>query len=70
MNDSTLAFLRMRQAETAVGGAALRAFTDLAEKDLALTLTLAREHGVALPGTGLGQQLMARVYGIEDDKRR
>jgi 3-hydroxyisobutyrate dehydrogenase len=48
----------------------LRAFTTLAEKDLAVTLAFAREHGVALPGTALCQQLMARVYGLEDENRR
>ena len=48
----------------------LLGFTTLAEKDLAVTLAFAREHGVALPGTGLCQQLMARVYGLEDESRR
>lgn len=48
----------------------LRGFTTLAEKDLAVTLAFAREHGVALPGTGLCQQLMARVYGLDDENRR
>ena len=48
----------------------LRAFTTLAEKDLAVTLAFAREYGVALPGTALCQQLMARVYGLEDENRR
>jgi 3-hydroxyisobutyrate dehydrogenase len=48
----------------------LRAYTTLAEKDLAVTLAFAREHGVALPGTALCQQLMARVYGLEDENRR
>jgi 3-hydroxyisobutyrate dehydrogenase len=48
----------------------LRAYTTLAEKDLAVTLAFAREHGVALPGTGLCQQLMARVFGLEDENRR
>jgi 3-hydroxyisobutyrate dehydrogenase len=48
----------------------LRGFTTLAEKDLAVTLAFAREHGVALPGTALCQQLMARVYGLEDENRR
>jgi len=46
------------------------AFTDLAEKDLAVTLAFAREQGITLPGTALCQQLMARVYGIRDDRRR
>lgn len=48
----------------------LLGFTTLAEKDLAVTLAFAREHGVALPGTALCQQLMARVYGLEDENRR
>jgi 3-hydroxyisobutyrate dehydrogenase len=48
----------------------LRGFTTLAEKDLTLTLELAREVGLALPGTGLCQQLMGRVFGLADRKRR
>lgn len=48
----------------------LRGFTTLAEKDLAVTLAFAREHGVALPGTALCQQIMARVYGLDDENRR
>lgn len=48
----------------------LLGFTTLAEKDLAVTLAFAREHGVALPGTALCQQMMARVYGLDDGKRR
>ena len=50
--------------------AMLRNFVTLAEKDLAVTLAFARESGVALPGTGLVSQLMARVYGLEDSARR
>lgn len=46
--------------------ARMRSFATLAEKDLAVTLAFARESGVALPGTGLVSQLMARVYGLED----
>ena len=41
-----------------------------AEKDLACALDLAREAGVALPGAALVSQLMARIYLIEDPKRR
>lgn len=48
----------------------LRSYTTLAEKDLAVTLAFAREHGIALPGTGLCSQLMARVYGVNDENRR
>lgn len=48
----------------------LRGYTTLAEKDLAVTLAFAREHGLALPGTGLCAQVMARVYGLDDRNRR
>jgi 3-hydroxyisobutyrate dehydrogenase-like beta-hydroxyacid dehydrogenase len=50
--------------------AMLRGFVTLAEKDLAVTLAFARECGVTLPGTALASQLMARVYGLVDEKRR
>jgi 3-hydroxyisobutyrate dehydrogenase-like beta-hydroxyacid dehydrogenase len=48
----------------------LAGFVELAEKDLAATLALARECGVALPGSALASQIMARVYGLDDPKRR
>jgi 3-hydroxyisobutyrate dehydrogenase-like beta-hydroxyacid dehydrogenase len=48
----------------------LRGHVALAEKDLAWTLQLAREAGVTLPGTALASRIMARVYGLEDEKRR
>lgn len=48
----------------------LRGHVAVAEKDLAWTLQLARQAGVTLPGTALASQIMARVYGLEDDKRR
>ncbi len=48
----------------------LRGFVEIAEKDLAATLALARQCGIALPGTALASQLMARVYGLEDPRRR
>ena len=50
--------------------AMVRGFVEIAEKDLAATLTLARECGVALPGTATASQIMARVYGLEDRNRR
>ncbi|UCE86101.1 MAG: NAD(P)-dependent oxidoreductase [Deltaproteobacteria bacterium] len=75
MSDQMLAFLALhkapaetRKSESFQG--MLRNFTTLAEKDLAVTLAFARENGVTLPGTALCQQLMARVYGLEDEKRR
>lgn len=50
--------------------ALMRGFVEVAEKDLAATLTLARASGVALPGAGLASQIMARVYALEDGGRR
>lgn len=41
-----------------------------AEKDLDCALDLARQAGVALPGAALVSQLMARIYLIDDPKRR
>jgi 3-hydroxyisobutyrate dehydrogenase-like beta-hydroxyacid dehydrogenase len=48
----------------------LHAFTTLAEKDLAVTLAFAREHGVELPGSALCRELMARVYGVAEPPPR
>jgi len=48
----------------------LRAQLFNAEKDLAWTLKLARECGVALPGAALASQIMARIYTIEDAGKR
>lgn len=75
MTELMASFLRYRQrAEAQPADAALQArarhYTDLAEKDLAVTLAFARELGVTLPGTALCQQLMARVYGLRDEGRR
>ncbi len=66
-----LAFLMLHripaeQREDAGFQRMLHGYTTLAEKDLAVTLAFAREHGVELPGTALCQQLMARVYGLDD----
>jgi 3-hydroxyisobutyrate dehydrogenase-like beta-hydroxyacid dehydrogenase len=75
MTTQMLAFLslhRVPAAQRAEPGFQdlLRGFTTLAEKDLAVTLAFARENGVALPGAALCQQLMARVYGLDDENRR
>ena len=48
----------------------LRTQLSTAEKDLAWALKLARECGVALPGTALASQLMARVYAVDDAGKR
>jgi len=75
MNPQMLAFLALHKAPAETRASAgfqdmLLGFTTLAEKDLAVTLEFARSCGVALPGAGLCQQLMARVYGLDDPKRR
>ncbi len=69
------AFLALHKAPEEVRKSAgfqatMRSFVTLAEKDLAVTLAFARELGVALPGTGLASQLMARVYALDDAGRR
>lgn len=48
----------------------LRLQMHTAEKDLAWALKLAKDTGVSLPGAALASQLMARVYGVEDEGRR
>ena len=75
LTDHMATFLRLhempddaRRAEA--HQARLRSFVELAEKDLAAALALARRHGLALPGTALASQIMARVYGLEDARRR
>ncbi|MAI80152.1 MAG: hypothetical protein CL917_14485 [Deltaproteobacteria bacterium] len=49
---------------------AMRGFMNVAEKDLAWALQLARKSEVGLPVTGLVAQSMARIYGVEDRGRR
>lgn len=48
----------------------LRGRMEIAQKDLGHALTMAREHGVALPVTGLVTQILAKVYGVYDDDLR
>ena len=48
----------------------VRGHMHTAEKDLAWALQLARQSGLTLPVSGLVSQLMARIYGVEDEKRR
>ncbi len=69
------AFLALHKApEDARRGAGmqsmLRGHMNVAEKDLAWALELARRAGVTLPVGGLVSQLMARIYGVEDGGRR
>ncbi len=47
-----------------------RGFMNIAEKDLAWALQLGRENGIALPVAGQVSQMMARIYGVEDEGRR
>ena len=75
LTDPMRAFLALHKvpAETRLSSgfqATMRSFVTLAEKDLAVTLAFARECGVALPGTGLVAQLLARLYALEDAGRR
>jgi 3-hydroxyisobutyrate dehydrogenase len=48
----------------------LRGHMQVAEKDLACALELARQCGVSLPGAALASQMMARIYAVEDPQRR
>ena len=47
----------------------LRGYRDVAEKDLACALELARGAGVSLPVGERVSQLMARIYGVRDEGR-
>jgi 3-hydroxyisobutyrate dehydrogenase-like beta-hydroxyacid dehydrogenase len=69
------AFLALHKAPEEARRAAgmqslLRGHMNVAEKDLAWALELARQAGVSLPVGGLVAQLMARIYGVEDGGRR
>lgn len=50
--------------------ALMRNHMNVAEKDLAWALQLARKSGVALPVGSLVSQSMARLYGVDDEGRR
>jgi 3-hydroxyisobutyrate dehydrogenase-like beta-hydroxyacid dehydrogenase len=50
--------------------ALMRNHMNIAEKDLAWALQLARKSGVALPVGSLVSQSMARLYAVEDEWRR
>ena len=75
LSEPMRAFLALHKAPDAARRsdgfqATMRGFVEIAEKDLAATLALARECGVSLPGTALASQIMARVYALEDAGRR
>jgi 3-hydroxyisobutyrate dehydrogenase-like beta-hydroxyacid dehydrogenase len=75
LTDLMLAYLAGHKApESARRSAAyqslMRNHMLIAEKDLAWVMQLAREGGVALPVGSLVSQLMARLYGVEDEGRR
>jgi 3-hydroxyisobutyrate dehydrogenase len=48
----------------------MRGHMTIAEKDLAGVLALARGAGLSLPVSAVVSQQMARIYGVEDPKRR
>jgi len=75
LSDPMRAFLALHKAPEATRRsesfqAMMRGFVEIAEKDLAASLALARECGVTLPGTAMASQIMARVYGLDDENRR
>lgn len=75
LTDLMIAFLGVHKMPDAVRTSdamqgLLRVNMLVGEKDLACALELAREAGITLPGAALASQLMARVYGVEDPKRR
>ncbi len=75
MNDNARVFLTARNAlEADPTNELLRerftAAMMIAEKDLSLALDVGRSRGVAMPGTGLLVQMVARLFGIPDSKRR
>jgi 3-hydroxyisobutyrate dehydrogenase-like beta-hydroxyacid dehydrogenase len=75
LTDLMVSFLQLHKLpEAARKSEELQKFTKtqmhVAEKDLACALELAREAGVALPGAALVSQLIARLYAVEDPKRR
>lgn len=48
----------------------MRGRMEIAQKDLSLALAMARKAGIAMPLTGLGEQLLAKIYGVHDDALR
>ena len=48
----------------------LRGRMEIAQKDLGLALQMAQDCGIAMPVTGLVWQLLAKVYGVYDDRLR
>jgi 3-hydroxyisobutyrate dehydrogenase len=75
LTDMMLAFLAGHKAppearESEAFQKLMRGHMEIAEKDLAWALTLARKAGVALPVGGLVSQSMARLYGVKDEGRR
>jgi 3-hydroxyisobutyrate dehydrogenase-like beta-hydroxyacid dehydrogenase len=75
LTDLMVSFLALHKLpEAARKSEELQKFTKtqmhVAEKDLACALELAREAGVALPGAALVSQLIARLYAVDDPKRR
>ena len=70
-----IAFLATHKAPDEARGSAgmqalMRGYMNVAEKDLAWVLQLARRAGVSLPVGGLVSQLMAQIYGVGDEGPR
>jgi len=75
LTDMMLSFLATHKAPEEVRKSEglqqlMRGHMNIAEKDLAWVLQLARKSGVSLPVGSLVSQQMARIYGVEDESRR
>lgn len=75
LSDGEMAFVPQAarpQSENlpAAAEALMRTHLATAEKDLAHALELARKHGLALPTAALVSQGMARIYRLDDPRRR
>ena len=72
--DMTLAFLSTKKLPDSVLGSdkyqqLMKNHTNIAEKDLAWALALAKKSDVSLPMGALVSQLMAGIYGVRDTKK-
>lgn len=48
----------------------MRGRMEIAQKDLGLALQMAADNGISMPFTGLATQLIAKIYGVQDEKMR
>lgn len=75
LTELTLRYLATLKLPAEITGAEgfrelMRRHTGTAEKDLAWALKLARKSDLSLPVSGLVSQLMASIYGVDEERRR